>query len=178
MKQAPGIEELLVAVAEQDHAAFRALYERTSAKLYGVIVRILPERAQADDAMQDVYVKIWRNAAGYDASRGRPITWLAAIARNVAIDVRRREGARGAGREVEADLDLLSDFAEGASSEARAALSACLDRLAPEQRSLILAAYLHGESREELAARLGHPVGTIKSWLHRGLSALRGCLGG
>lgn len=179
MKGAQSIEDLLAAVADQDREAFRMLYERTSAKLYGILIRILPDRGQADDAMQDAYVRVWRNAAGYDASRGRAITWLAAIARNVAIDVRRREGARGAGREAEVDLDLLSaGSADAASSESLAALSACLKRLPSEQRSLILAAYLQGESRDELAARLGHPVGTIKSWLHRGLASLKGCLGG
>lgn len=172
------IEELLAAVAERDKAAFRLLYQRTSAKLYGIVLRILPDRAQAEDAMQDVYVRIWRNAGGYDAARGRPITWLAAIARNMAIDVRRREGARGAGREVEIDLDLLGGREDAPSSERLAALSACLSRLEPDQRKLILAAYLQGESREELAERLDRPVGTIKSWLHRGLAVLRTCLDG
>lgn len=172
------IEELLAAVAERDKAAFRLLYQRTSAKLYGIVLRILPDRAQAEDAMQDVYVRIWRNAGGYDAARGRPITWLAAIARNMAIDVRRREGARGAGREAEIDLDLLGGREDAPSSERLAALSACLSRLEPDQRKLILAAYLQGESREELAERLDRPVGTIKSWLHRGLAVLRTCLDG
>jgi RNA polymerase sigma-70 factor (ECF subfamily) len=168
------IEELLVAVSEQDRAAFRTLYERTSAKLYGVVLRILPDRAQAEDAMQEVYVKLWRSAAGYDASRGKPITWLAAIARNV----RRREGARGADRDSGIDPEMLTSRPDAASGEALAALSACLDRLDPEQRRLILAAYCQGDSRDELAERLGHPVGTIKSWLHRGLASLKTCLGG
>jgi RNA polymerase sigma-70 factor (ECF subfamily) len=172
------IEELLVAVSEQDRAAFRTLYERTSAKLYGVVLRILPDRAQAEDAMQEVYVKLWRSAAGYDASRGKPITWLAAIARNLAIDVRRREGARGADRDSGIDPEMLTSRPDAASGEALAALSACLDRLDPEQRRLILAAYCQGDSRDELAERLGHPVGTIKSWLHRGLASLKTCLGG
>jgi RNA polymerase sigma-70 factor, ECF subfamily len=173
-----GIEELLVAVADQDRAAFRALYDRTSAKLFGILLRILPDRVQAEDAMQDVYVKVWRNAGGYDASRGRPITWLAAIARNIAIDIRRREGARGAGRQADIDTELLVLSADGASSEALASLSACLGRLEPEQRALILAAYCRGESREELASRTGRPTGTIKSLLHRGLAALKSCLDG
>jgi len=171
------LPDLLLAVAEGDSSAFARFYQRTSAKLFGVILRILPERSMAEDAMQDAYAKIWRNAAGFDARRGSPITWAATIARNVAIDLRRRERPSGRTRDEDFDLDALSS-PEGASAEETAALRACLDRLDPEQRSLILAAYLNGESREELAERLGHPTGTIKSWLHRGLAKLRGCLDG
>lgn len=172
------LPELLMAVAEGDRAAFARFYQRTSAKLFGVILRILPERSIAEDAMQDAYAKIWRNAAGFDARRGSPIAWAATIARNVAIDLRRREHPAGRIRDDDFDFDLMGDPAAGASAEDMAALRACLDRLDPEQRSLILAAYLNGESREELAERLGHPTGTIKSWLHRGLARLRGCLDG
>ena len=172
------LPDLLLAVADGDRAAFARFYQRTSAKLFGVVLRILPERSLAEDAMQDAYAKIWRNAAGYDARRGSPITWAATIARNVAIDLRRREHPGGRIRDDDYDFDAMSDPAAGASAEDMAALRACLDRLDPEQRSLILAAYLNGESREELAERLGHPTGTIKSWLHRGLARLKGCLDG
>jgi RNA polymerase sigma-70 factor (ECF subfamily) len=171
------LPELLLAVAEGDRAAFARFYQRTSAKLFGVILRILPERSIAEDAMQDAYAKIWRNAAGFDARRGSPITWAATIARNVAIDTRRRERPGGRTRDEDFDFDALANPG-GADAEQLAALRACLDRLDPEQRSLILAAYLNGESREELAERLGHPSGTIKSWLHRGLARLKGCLDG
>jgi RNA polymerase sigma-70 factor (ECF subfamily) len=174
---AENLGELLFAIGEGNRTAFGQFYERTSAKLFGIVLRILPERSMAEDAMQDAYVKIWRNAAGYDAQRGSPITWAATIARNVAIDRRRRELPAGRRRDEDVELDTLSDGA-GASAEVMAALRACLDRLDPEQRSLILAAYLNGESRDELAQRLGHPSGTIKSWLHRGLARLRGCLDG
>ena len=172
------LPDLLLAVADGDRAAFARFYQRTSAKLFGIVLRILPERSLAEDAMQDAYAKIWRNAASYDAQRGSPITWAATIARNVAIDLRRREHPGGRLRDDDYDFDSMSDPAAGASAEDMAALRACLDRLDPEQRSLILAAYLNGESREELAKRLGHPTGTIKSWLHRGLARLRGCLDG
>ena len=169
------LPDLLAAIADGDRVAFTRFYERTSAKLFGVVLRILPERSVAEDAMQDAYAKIWRNAAGYDARRGSPITWAATIARNVAIDLRRREHPRGRIRDEDFDFDAMSDPAGGVSAEDMAALRACLD---PEQRALILAAYLTGESREELAERLGHPTGTIKSWLHRGLARLKGCLDG
>ncbi|WP_157215985.1 sigma-70 family RNA polymerase sigma factor [Flavisphingomonas formosensis] len=178
MSGAPSLEELLVATGEGDRAAFRALYERTSAKLYGIILRILPDRQQAEDAMQDGYVRIWRNAAGYDAARGRPITWLAAIARNAAIDARRVQAARGGDRHAPLEPELLIARPEGASAELLAALAACLGRLEEGLRDLILAAYVHGDSREELAGRLGKPTGTIKTWLHRGLASLKTCLDG
>ena len=173
------IEDLLAAVAEQDRAAFAELYRRTAAKLYAVALRILGEPSKTDDAVQDVFVRIWRNASGYDAARGRPITWMATIARNMAIDIRRAEIARGSTRTVEVELDLLLDRdGQGASSEQIVALRACLQRLDPEQRQLVIAAYLNGDSREELAVRTSRPVGTIKAWLHRSLAALRSCLDG
>jgi len=174
----PSLADLLLATGEGDRSAYADLYARTSAKLYGIVLRILPERSMAEDAMQDAYVKIWRNAATYDASRGSPITWLATIARNVAIDLHRREHPAGRQRDDGFDFELFVDPAPAPSAEAMAALRACLDRLDDDQRSLILAAYLRGDSREELAARLGHPMGTIKSWLHRGLARLKACLDG
>ncbi|KQX17556.1 MULTISPECIES: sigma-70 family RNA polymerase sigma factor [unclassified Sphingomonas] len=177
MTSAEELPDLLLAVADGDRAAFARFYGRTSAKLFGVVLRILPERSMAEDAMQEAYAKIWRNAAGFDARRGSPITWAATIARNVAIDLRRREHPAGRTRDDAFDFDALSD-PHGASAEQLAALRICLDRLDADQRALILAAYLNGESREELAARLGHPTGTIKSWLHRGLARLKGCLDG
>jgi RNA polymerase sigma-70 factor (ECF subfamily) len=169
------LEELLHRVGQQDRAAFAILYQRTSAKLNGIVRRILPEMTLADDVLQDVYVRIWRSAAGYEPSRGRPVTWLAAIARNLAIDVRRREASRGLGRQVQYEPDL-SGAAPGLSAEAGLALQQCLDTLEPLQRDMIVAAYCEGMSREELADRHSRPVGTVKSWLHRGLAVLKACL--
>ena len=171
------IADLLAATGDRDRGAFAELYRRTSPKLYAIVKRILHEPSRTDDAVQDVYVRIWRNAAGYDAARGRPITWLATIARNIAIDVHRADRSRGSGRVVDVDLDLLAGH-DTASGEQIAALRACLRRLDPEQRRLVIAAYLDGSSREELAELTNRPVGTIKSWLHRSLAALRNCLDG
>jgi RNA polymerase sigma-70 factor (ECF subfamily) len=170
------LEELLARVGRQDRAAFALLYQRTSAKLNGIVRRILPEMTLADDVMQDVYVRIWRSAAGYEPSRGRPVTWLAAIARNLAIDMRRRESSRGLGRQVEY-LPDLAGAALGIDAESGLALRRCLDTLDTVQRSMIVSAYCEGLSREELAERHARPVGTVKSWLHRGLAALKACLG-
>ena len=174
------LEALLAAVAAGERAAFATLYARTSAKLYGTILRILPEGGMADDALQDVYARIWHVAASYDAARGRPITWLAAIARNRALDLLRRErGGAGRSRLVEVDVDTLAAIPdEHQDAGASAALAQCLDRLDPVHRECILLAYLDGASRDELAERFGRPSGTIKSWLSRGLTSLRGCLSG
>lgn len=173
----PALEALLVATAAEDRAAFAELYRRTAAKLNGIIRRILPEGGLADEAMQDAYVRIWRSAASYDARRGRPITWLTAIARNMAIDVRRREVARGSLRTDELQPDTLA--ADPATPlETSAALDRCLAGLDREHRDMIVGAYCHGLSREELSARYGRPVGTVKSWLHRGLASLKACLEG
>ncbi len=173
------LEALLAAVAEGDRAAFATLYARTSAKLYGTILRILPEGGLADDALQDVYARIWYVAGGYDAERGRPITWLAAIARNRALDLLRRERGGGRGRIVDVDAETLAAIPDAqADPGATAALARCLDALDPQHRECILLAYLHGASRDELGERFGRPSGTIKSWISRGLLALRGCLSG
>ncbi len=171
------LEALLAAVADGDRAAFATLYLRTSAKLYGTILRILPEGGLAEDALQDIYARIWHVAGAYDVARGRPITWLAAIARNRALDVLRRERSGAAGRIVDVDAETLAAIPEGGPDvDERTALAECLATLDPMHRECILLAYLHGASREELGERYGRPSGTIKSWLSRGLLALRGCL--
>lgn len=173
------LEALLAAVAEGDRPAFAMLYARTSAKLYGTILRILPEGGLAEDALQDVYARIWHIAGGYDAERGSPITWLAAIARNRALDILRRERSGGRGRIVDVDADTLAAIADVQTDAGEsAALSQCLDALDPVHRECILLAYLHGASRDELGERFGRPSGTIKSWISRGLLALRECLSG
>ena len=172
------LQELLRRVGLQDRAAFDRLYQRTAPKLNGIIRRILPEMQLADDVMQDVYVRVWRSAAGYEPARGRPITWLIAIARNLAIDVRRREQARGLGRQDLFDPELAHGIAPGIGAEDSVALGRCLDSLDPVHRDMIVGAYCGGLSREELAVVHRTPIGTVKSWLHRGLTTLRECLGG
>ena len=173
-----GLQELLRRVGLHDRDAFATLYARTSPKLNGIIRRILPEMQLADDVMQDVYVRIWRAAAGYEPARGRPITWLVAIARNLAIDIRRREQARGLGRQDSYDAELAQAIAPGIDPEESFALGRCLEILEPVHREMIISAYCGGLSREELAVAHRTPIGTVKSWLHRGLAALRECLGG
>ena len=171
---------LMSAVARKDRAAFAALYTATSAKLYGIIVRILPTRGMADEIMQEVYVKIWDRAGDFDAGRASPISWMAAIARNRALDEARKRTPLSIeempdGYEPAAEPGHPLDGKER--SEALRALLGCLSSLDKEKREIVLLAYYRGLSREALAKRYDHPVATIKTWLHRSLAQLRMCLG-
>ncbi|WP_430913681.1 sigma-70 family RNA polymerase sigma factor [Methylobacterium sp. sgz302541] len=173
------LQRLIAAVADGDERALRALYDAVSPKLYGVILRIQRDRAAADDVLQDVFLRIWQGAGSYVPTSGRPLSWLCAIARNRAIDrIRRKSEVRPPAADEEEDwLDRIADpfDGEGAILD-RDALNACLARLERAQRDCVLLAYCEGYSREELARRYDRPVNTIKTWLHRSLAALKGCL--
>jgi RNA polymerase sigma-70 factor (ECF subfamily) len=166
-------------VAERDRAAFAELYQRTSAKLYGIVLRILRRRDVAEEVLQEIYVQIWERAARYDAMRGSPLAWMAVIARNRALDEMRRKGPVLADDSPEA-LEIASDEADPLDllerSEALRRLRQCLDRLDPDRREVVLLAYREGLSREELGRRFARPAGTVKSWLRRSLLQLRDCL--
>ena len=180
MDQQPSPSSLLTAVAGGDERAFATLYTATSGKLFGVILRILNRRDWAEEVLQEAYMKLWRSAADYRPEKGAPITWMTAIARNSAIDRRRRE--RG-----ELSLDAVPDRDEWpdpdpspldwaiAGAEARR-LKACLDELEPPQRDCIVMAMCEGYTHQELAERLDTPLGTIKSWIRRSLARLKDCL--
>lgn len=173
------LARLLDRIAEGDRAAFQAVYDATSAKLFGVVLRILRDRDVAEDILQEAYVRIWDNAARFDATKASPITWMATIARNRAIDEVRRRRPR-----LSDDAEALERIADPAPSPARQAearedlgrLDDCLKALEGERAQMVRLAYLDGLSREELAVRFGHPVGTIKSWLRRSLMQLRDCM--
>ncbi|GAB6845456.1 RNA polymerase sigma-70 factor (ECF subfamily) [Methylorubrum rhodinum] len=173
------LARLLERIATGDEAALRALYDRTAAKLLGIVLRIQRDRSLAEDVLQDVYLRIWHAAGSYAPAAGAPLPWLCAIARNRAIDgVRRRsEVMMPSGEAGEAYWERLA--APGGGEDAildRDALLACLSRLDPTQRDCVVLAYCEGWSREELAARYGRPVNTVKTWLHRTLGALKSCL--
>lgn len=173
------ITDHLAAVAQGDRAALRALYEATSSKLFGVALRILSDREEAEDVLQEVYITIWRRADRFDATRASPMTWLSTIARNRAIDRLRARGPM-----ARADLDEgmeIADDAPGADTLIEAAqdagrLHACLDELDERTRGVIRTAFFEGVTYEALAARMDTPPGTVKSWIRRGLARLKGCL--
>jgi RNA polymerase sigma-70 factor, ECF subfamily len=170
---------LLAAVANGDETAFEKLYAATSAKLYGVALRILRRPELADEVMQEAYLKIWNGAAQFDASRASPITWMVAIARNRAIDLVRKKTDVSV-EDMPDALELVADVPDPLAARERSEevgrLLDCLGRLEPEQRQLVLLAYYDGLSREQLAARFKRPVNTIKTWLRRSLLTVRECL--
>lgn len=170
----------LVRVAAGDRAALRLVYKDTSAKLFGVCLRILNDRSEAEDVLQDVYVTVWRKAASFDPGRGSPITWLVSIARNRAIDRLRAGTVRAHMEPIEA-ADAVSDPSLPALDRVQMAqqhqrLTRCLEELEPRHSAAIRSAFLEGATYEELAARMGVPLGTMKSWIRRGLLKLRTCL--
>lgn len=171
---------LIERAARQDRAAFGELYRATSAKLYGIVLRILHRRDIADEVLQEVYVKIWERAADYKPESGAVISWMAAIARNRALDEVRRK--RPVSMEDYPELlNVASDEESALSAVMRGEdgrrLADCLKRLEPERRQMVVLAYCDGLSREELALRYGQPVNTVKTWLRRSLMNLKGCLG-
>ncbi len=179
---------LLTRIATGDRAAFRALHRATAPKLAGVLTRMLRDRAEVDDALQEVFVRVWQRAAQFDPARGaHGLAWLVAVARNHALDrLRARPEARGMRRaEPDAEgrdpLDALEDEAPGPEAQmlARAELGrlgACLGELDPGKAGLVRAAYLDGASYQDLADRTGAPLNTIRTWLRRSLIRLRECL--
>lgn len=173
------LESLLAAVATGDRPAYARLYGRTSAKLFGVALRITKDRGRAEEVLQEIYLSVWRNASSYTAEKARPMTWLITIARNKALDAvrMRRELLLEPGENGEDRMAQIPDPFDAAATFAdRDALTRCLALLDEPQRHCILLAYCEGWSREELAERYEKNVNTIKTWLHRGLGSLRGCL--
>ena len=170
----------LVRVAGGDRAALRIVYDDTSAKLFGVCVRILNNRSEAEDVLQDVYVTVWRKAGTFDPGRVSPITWLVAIARNCSIDrLRAAGGARGADP-IETAEDVhdpaLAAVVVLEQAQEHARLATCLCELDERHATAIRSAFMDGLTYEELAGRMNVPLGTMKSWVRRGLLKLRSCL--
>ena len=167
-------------VAAGDQAALRLVYAETSAKLFGVCLRILGERSEAEDVLQEVYLTVWRKAASFDESVASPITWLVAIARNRSIDRLRAGGASRANLPIEAAAEIpdpgLSAVERLEIGEDQARLRDCLHELEERQSVAIRSAFLDGFTYDELAAKANVPLGTMKSWIRRGLLKLRACL--
>lgn len=175
---------LLDRVADRDAVALQRLYERTSARLHGLALRVVRQPELAEDVLQEAFLKIWRSAPSYRASLSPPLAWMGLILRSCALDVLRRQRTAGAGQTQEFD-DLLADTlpsdALGPEQLAEASeqawlLHQCLQQLAPPQREAMALAYTREMSHSELAERLAQPLGTIKSWIRRSLDKLRGCM--
>jgi RNA polymerase sigma-70 factor, ECF subfamily len=171
---------LVARVARGDRSAFRGLYEVTSAKLFGTIMRIVSDKDVARDILQDVYVKIYERAGEFDASRASPITWMATIARNRALDEVRRVrpipiSEQPAGFDPPAETGHPLDARER--SEELKKLMNCLAGLESDKRQMVMLAYYRGATRESLAHQFNKPIATIKTILHRALGQLRECLG-
>lgn len=173
------IEDMIARCALGDRAALSALYDATSAKLLGVALRILQDRSAAEDALQDVYVKIWHNADRYRSGTWSPMTWLITIARNTAIDrkrtTREMSGLEGHIETLASDKPDPEDEAIAA-SEARRVI-ACMETLPEDRARAIRQVYLEGVSYADCAEGFGIPLNTVRTWLRRGLISLRECLG-
>jgi RNA polymerase sigma-70 factor, ECF subfamily len=166
-------------IARGNRAAFLALYEQTSAKLFAVALRITRSRESAEDVLQESFVAIWQRARAFDPARGSAMGWLVTIVRHSAIDQRRRQAARPESRSAPEEALAGSAAPESADSRARLrALQLCLDELDEQPRRAVLLAYCYGLARDELALHLGAPIGTVKSWLRRSLVRLQKCLDG
>lgn len=185
------LADALSRVALGDRVAFATLYQACSAHLFGVILRINGDRAQAEDILQDIFVSIWHSAAGFDAARSQPMTWLTSIARNRAIDSLRRRKTEPstvsiiqASDNEEGEIDLAAQIADAGpgplellqrGAEARA-VSHCMGELSAEQQQCLALSYYQGLSYSEVSDHLGQPLGTVKSWVRRALMSLKDCL--
>ncbi len=175
---------LLAATAARDAQAFRALYDATSARLFGYALRLLRKRELAEEALQEGFVAIWHNAAGYNGALAAPMTWMATVVRNKALDILRRADAAVDGVAEPLDAGILERLEDVAatpaerlqlSSEAQA-LARCLARLEGSHRQAVGLAFFHDLSHSEVARQLALPVGTVKTWIRRSLDKLKTCL--
>ncbi|MDG4604586.1 MAG: sigma-70 family RNA polymerase sigma factor [Candidatus Contendobacter sp.] len=174
------LADLLAATAHGDRQAFAELYRLTHRRLYAIALALLRQPDAAEDVVQETYLAIWRTAGQYQAGRAPALVWLMAIVRHRAIELLRRRRRRAL--EIFAEPlaeDALQvpdpDQSPGVDHLAHA-IQECLQRLSADQSRAVALAFFHGLSHEELAARLKTPLGTVKSWVRRGLLQLKGCL--
>lgn len=166
-------------VANGDKLAFREVYRRTSAKLLGICLRICTDRQEAEDVLQEVYAAVWQKAAQFDPARASPITWLAAMARNRAID-----RFRASGRRIATPIDAIEEPADDSAgpleqlleAEGEHSITTCIEELPKFDAVLVRTAFFEQTTYAELAARAGMPLGTVKSRIRRALIKLRACL--
>jgi RNA polymerase sigma-70 factor (ECF subfamily) len=186
------LAQLLSRVALRDRQAFEQLYALSSPHLFAVVLRIQRNRALAEDVLQEVYVNIWRSSTSYDAHRSQALTWMTSVARNRAIDSLRRrqtepdtvssQAWHGDGDPENDDmLERMPSDAPGpeqllAQAAQAQSIQGCMGKLSAEQQQSLALAFYQGLSHAEVADHLSQPLGTVKSWLRRGLQSLKGCL--
>lgn len=173
------LNQLLQQTGRNDQKAFAELYRRTSPKLFGVCLRMLRDRGEAEDVLQETYATVWRRAATFEAAKASAITWLVTLSRNKAIDrlrQHREESSEDASQRDEAIDEQPTPAANAQSSQEYRRLRDCLDELEPQQRSSVREAFFTGATYNELATRCKVPLGTMKSWIRRSLMQLRACL--
>jgi RNA polymerase sigma factor (sigma-70 family) len=175
---------LLDRIAHQDAAALKALYDQCASKLYGLALRVVPQRELAEDVLQEAFLTVWRSAADYRASLSPPMAWLGLIVRSRGLDLLRRRAAERSHLTDELD-DVLADtlpsdtptpMDTAQASEQAWALHQCLGKLDNKQREVVSLAYVRDLSHSELAQQLSLPLGTVKTWIRRGLDQLRLCM--
>jgi RNA polymerase sigma-70 factor (ECF subfamily) len=181
------LERLLLRMSRKDEAAFEALHAATKRKLFSTVLLVVKRRHLAEEVVQEAYVRIWLNAGAYRSSLGSPMIWMITIARNLAIDVARRPA-----QEIYADHSVMLDFPaeqptaletieirenESETIKLQHGILSALEALEPSRRHLVIAAYIHGESRHHLSERYGVPVNTIKTWIRRALLEVRAQIG-
>jgi RNA polymerase sigma-70 factor, ECF subfamily len=180
--------DLLSSAAQGNHSSFAEIYKRTHAHLFGVAVRILGQGQVAEDALQEAYVSIWKNAASYRSEVGgqniQPMTWLIAIVRNKALDAYRARARRKENEmpESEGDADDLPDTGTPSAAQLldqatqTLRIEGCMSGLDGSHRQSLALAYYQGLSHSEVAAQMGAPLGSVKAWIRRGLDKLKACL--
>ena len=173
------LSSLMTRIASGEREALRQLYQATSSKLFGVCLRILSDREESEDVLQDVFVTIWRRADRFDVTRASVMTWLSTIARNRSIDRLRARGPLAYASQIEGlEIPDGADSAETLLSAAddRNKLQGCLSELDDRTQTVIRTAFFEGVTYETVARNMDAPLGTVKSWIRRGLAKLKGCL--
>ena len=173
------LNDALALCARGDRTALRAIYDNEAPRMLGVALRLLRRRPLAEEAVHDVFMQVWQKAASFDPARGEGRSWLYAILRNRCLNILRGESRTELVEDFE-PMGLVNDEEDAEALMLRLSdagnLKRCLQRLEPSRRRAITLAYIHGLSHEELAGRLGIPLGTVKSWIRRSLISLRECM--
>jgi RNA polymerase sigma-70 factor (ECF subfamily) len=172
------IEKMIAQIALHDRSAFSALYDATNRKLFGICLHILKSQSEAEEVLQEVYLRVWNKAGSYSVTGHSPMTWLITVARNLSID--RLRTRKGQTSEIDAGFDLADDRpgpeAEAILSSQRAQIEACMEELEPQHSDAVRRAYLEGDTYKELASRHDVPLNTMRTWLRRSLQKLKDCL--